>query len=354
MPEEESEGEAVQGPVYAPLPVHEIIVPGARNQVYSRLDQYLVTAFPGHSRSAFKDAIEQGTALVNGQPAKASYKVRAGDHLHVTLPITPHLLPQPENIPLEIIHEDEYLAVINKPPNMVVHPAKGNWSGTLVNALRYHFQQLSGINGDYRPGIVHRLDRDTSGVILIAKEEQTHRALSAQFEHRKVYKEYHVLCQGVLQRDSDYIEKPIGHDPRDRTKMSVFSQVDEERNIKAACTFYEVIERFEGYCYARAYPKTGRTHQIRVHLASVGCPVLADKAYSGRDHLTLSAITRITAEMEDVTLLTRQALHARKLRFQHPMTQKWIEAEAPMPEAIEQTLSALRRYRRWGSPAVGH
>jgi 23S rRNA pseudouridine1911/1915/1917 synthase len=200
------------GPVFAPLPVHEIHVPGTRNQVYGRLDQYLVTAFTGHSRSAFKEAIDHGTALVNGKAVKASYKVRAGDHIVVTLPTTPHLLPQPENIPLDILHEDQYLAVINKPADMVVHPAKGNWSGTLVNALRYHFPQLSGINGDYRAGIVHRLDRDTTGAILIAKEEQTHRALSLQFEHRRVYKEYHCLCQGVLARDSDYVEKAIGHD----------------------------------------------------------------------------------------------------------------------------------------------
>jgi len=347
LPQEDNASIAEAGPVYAPLPVHEIHVPGTRNQVYGRFDQYLVTAFTGHSRSAFKEAIDHGTALVNGKPAKASYKVRAGDHIQVTLPVTPHLLPQPENIPLDLLYEDEYLAVINKPADMVVHPAKGNWSGTLVNALRYHFQHLSGINGDYRPGIVHRLDRDTTGAILIAKEEQTHRALSLQFEHRRVYKEYHALCQGVLDRDSDYVEKAIGHDPHDRTKMAAFNYVDEERDIKPACTFYEVIERYDGYTYAKAYPKTGRTHQIRVHLASVGCPVLADKAYSTRDKLLLSHLTRTVVEHDEV-LLQRQALHAHVLRFQHPILGTWIEAVAPLPMEMLRTMEALREYRPWG------
>lgn len=335
-------------PVFAPLPVHEMTVPGIRSQVYCRLDQYLVDAFPGHSRSSFKEAIDQSLALVNGKPMKASYKVRAGDAIRVTLPITPHLLPQPENIPLQIILEDEYLAVVNKPANMVVHPAKGNWSGTLVNALRYHFQHLSGINGDYRPGIVHRLDRDTTGAILIAKEEKTHRMLSMQFEERKVYKEYHALCQGILSRDSDYVEKAIGHDPRDRTKMAVFNFVDEVKDIKPACTFYEVIERYEGYTYVKAYPKTGRTHQIRVHLAHLGCPVLADKAYSGRDQLLLSQLLNKNLE-EDETLLTRQALHAHKLRFQHPIKGDWIEAVAPLPAEMVRTQEMLKQHRPWSN-----
>jgi 23S rRNA pseudouridine1911/1915/1917 synthase len=351
LPEEEAPP-VEAGPVYAPLPVHEIVVPGTKSQVYGRFDQYLVTAFTGHSRSAFKDAIDHGTALVNGKPVKASYKVRAGDHIQVTLPVTPHLLPQPENIPLAIIFEDEYLAVVNKPADMVVHPAKGNWSGTLVNALRYHFQHLSGINGDYRPGIVHRLDRDTTGAILIAKEEQAHRALCLQFEHRRVYKEYHTLCQGVLTRDSDYVEKAIGHDPHDRTKMAVFNYVNEERDIKPACTFYEVIERYDGFTYAKAYPKTGRTHQIRVHLASVGCPVLADRTYSGRDKVLLSQLTRDIGIEEDEVLLERQALHAHILRFQHPIKGTWIEAVAPLPAEMVRTMEALRKYRPARSNAV--
>ncbi|MFO0812203.1 MAG: RluA family pseudouridine synthase [Gemmatales bacterium] len=337
--------ETPEGPVFAPRPVHEMTVPGVRNQVYGRLDHYLVASFPGHSRSAFKEAIDQNLALVNGKPVKASYKVRAGDAISVTLPVTPHLLPQPENIPLEIILEDEYLAVVNKPANMVVHPAKGNWSGTLVNALRYHFQHLSGINGDYRPGIVHRLDRDTTGVILIAKQERAHRILGMQFEERKVYKEYHALCQGVLERDSDYVEKPIGHDVRDRTRMAVFHEVDEARDIKPACTFYEVIERYQGYCYVKAYPKTGRTHQIRVHLGHLGCPILADKAYSGQSQLLLSHLNPAIGPDQDEILLTRQALHAHKLRFQHPIHGHWVEVVAPLPPEMLRTREMLQLHR---------
>src|SRR5262245_27355030 len=154
-----------------------------------RLDQYLVSAFRGFSRSVFQKVIDASAVLVNGSPAKASYKVRAGDHVRIWLPEPAHELPVPEDIPLSILYEDEFLAVINKPADMVVHPAKGHWSGTLVNALRFHFGQLSHLSGDYRPGIVHRLDRDTSGVIMVAKEEMTHRDLSYQFEHRKVFKE---------------------------------------------------------------------------------------------------------------------------------------------------------------------
>ncbi|MBL8822622.1 MAG: RluA family pseudouridine synthase [Planctomycetia bacterium] len=334
--------------VFAPRPVHEVLVPGVRQQVYGRLDHYLVDTFPGHSRSAFQEAIDQKLALVNGKPVKASYKVRAGDAIQVTLPTTPHLLPQPENIPLDIILEDEYLAVINKPANMVVHPAKGNWSGTLVNALRYHFQHLSGINGDYRPGIVHRLDRDTTGAILIAKEEKTHRMLGMQFEERKVYKEYHALCQGVLARDSDYVEKAIGHDPRDRTKMAVFNYVDEAKDIKPACTFYEVIERYDGYCYVKAYPKTGRTHQIRVHLAHLGCPILADKAYSGQSQFKLSQLNHKLSPEDDSILLHRQALHAHLLRFQHPIKGHWVEAVAPLPEEMMHTRQLLKEHRPLG------
>jgi 23S rRNA pseudouridine1911/1915/1917 synthase len=332
-------------PEYAPRPVHTLVVPGVRNQLYGRLDHYLVLNFKEVSRSSFKEAIDQGLALVNDKPVKASYKVRAGDHIHVTLPTTPHLLPQPENIPLDIIMEDEYLAVINKPANMVVHPAKGNWSGTLVNALRYHFQHLSGINGDYRPGIVHRLDRDTTGVIIIAKQEKAHRILGMQFEERKVYKEYHALCHHVLERDSDYVEKPIGHDLRDRTKMAVFNEVDEARDIKPACTFYEVIERFAGFTYVKAYPKTGRTHQIRVHLAHVGCPILADKAYSGQSQFLMSHVNPAIGPAEDEPLLTRQALHAHKLRFMHPMTGNWVEVVAPLPAEMVRTREMLAQHR---------
>src|SRR5438105_1491719 len=186
-----------------------------------RLDQYLVTLFPDFSRSIIQKAIDAGGVTVNEGSAKSSHKVRLGDRIRIALPEALHETPVPEDIPLSILYEDEFLAVINKPHDMVVHPAKGHWSGTLVNALSFHFGKLSELNGDYRPGIVHRLDRDTSGVILVAKEEMTHRDLSMQFETRKVFKEYVAITAGLLDRDSDYIERRIGHHPRDRVKMMV-------------------------------------------------------------------------------------------------------------------------------------
>jgi 23S rRNA pseudouridine1911/1915/1917 synthase len=307
-----------------------------------RLDQYLAAQFPDFSRSLLKRAIDAGTITVNGEVAKASYKVRNSDLLRIWLPTPRYGLPVPEEIPLDVLYEDEVLAVINKPADMVVHPAKGNWSGTLANALSFHFAELSQAGGEYRPGIVHRLDRDTSGVILVAKEEQTHSALAMQFELRKVFKEYVAITQGVLDRDSDYIEAKITRHRHDRVKMAV-TEDDDDELAKDACTFYEVIERFNGYTFVRVQPRTGRTHQIRVHLASVGCPVLADKAYSGRDQFRLSDL--VTGVEPDEVLMSRQALHAHRLRFMHPQTKKWIEAVAPLPAELERTLEALREHR---------
>jgi 23S rRNA pseudouridine1911/1915/1917 synthase len=309
-----------------------------------RLDQYLAAQFPDFSRSLIRKAIDAGTVMVNGAAAKASYKCRTGDLLRIWLQRPRAGIPVPEEIPLEILFEDRYLALVNKPPDMVVHPAKGNWSGTLANAVSFHFGPVSEAGGEHRPGIVHRLDRDTSGVILIAKEEQTHRELGMMFERRKVFKEYIAITQGVLDRDSDYIEAPIVHHPRERTKMAVTDDEDDE-DAKDAVTFYEVIERFAGYTFVRVQPRTGRTHQIRVHLASVGCPVLADKAYSGRDKLRLGDLVPCDSAEQNQVLLPRQALHAYRLRFQHPRTGEWIEGIAPLPPEFEHTLAALREHR---------
>jgi 23S rRNA pseudouridine1911/1915/1917 synthase len=308
-----------------------------------RLDQYLVTLYPDYSRSVVRKVIDAGSVLVNGQPAKASYKVRNGDQIRIWLPETTHEAPVAEDIPLQTLYEDEYLAVINKPYDMVVHPARGHWSGTLVNALRFHFGELSGLNGDYRAGIVHRLDRDTSGVILVAKDEITHRELGMLFERRKVFKEYVAITAGVLDRDSDYIERRISHHPHDRIKMIVTDEEDED--AKEASSFYEVIERFRGYTFCRIHPRTGRTHQIRVHLASVGCPVLADKIYSGRDRLLLADLKPDIDPAANEVLMPRQALHAHRLRLYHPRLRRTIEAEAPLPPEFEKTLAALRKYR---------
>ncbi len=310
-----------------------------------RLDHYLVSIFPDYSRSVVQRVIEAGGVAVNGKLAKASHKIRHGDHIRVIPPAPTHPLPVAEDIPITILFEDEFLAIVNKPAHMVVHPAKGHWSGTLVNALRFHFDHLSEINGDYRAGIVHRLDRDTSGVIIVAKEEQTHRDLSLLFEQRKVFKEYIALTAGVIDRDSDYIEGRIAHHPHDRVKMTVTDDEDDE-DAKDACSYYEVIERFRGYTFVRVQPRTGRTHQIRVHLASIGCPVLADKVYSGRDCIRLSDLVPNLDPNTDEVLMPRQALHAFRLRFRHPRRGNLMEIEAPLPAEIQKTLAALRLYRK--------
>lgn len=313
-----------------------------------RLDHYLQHHFADYSRTQLKRAIDEGAITVNGQSAKPSQRLKNGDQLAIGLPEARVIEAKPEDIPLTILYEDEWLALIDKPPDMVVHPAKANWTGTLANALAFHFRDLSQVNGPYRPGIVHRLDRDTSGVILIAKEEQTHRDLALQFELRKIFKEYVAITAGVLDRDSDYIEGRIARHHIDRVKMMV-SDDDEDEDAKDAVSFYEVIERFRGFTFVKVQPKTGRTHQIRVHLASVGCPVLADKTYGGRDQFRLSELTSVLPEQDEV-LLSRQALHAHRLRFLHPRKKEWMEVVAPLPVAFERTLAALRQYRSTRRP----
>jgi len=311
-----------------------------------RLDLYLAHALGAEfSRSEIQRAIEAETVLLNGHPTKASYKVRPGDQLRITLPDVTYDAPKAENIPLEILYEDEVLALVNKPADMVVHPAKGNWSGTLVNALQFHFTALSAANGTYRAGIVHRLDRDTSGVILVAKDEKVHRELAMAFEQRRVFKEYIAITAGVPDLDSDYIEVRIRQHPHDRIRMQGTTDPDDP-TAKDACSYYEVVERFRGFALVKVQPRTGRTHQIRIHLGSIDCPVLADKVYSGRDQIWLRELAPELPESEDVQLLARQALHAYKLRFLHPVKGTWLEVEAPFPPDMQRTLDALRTHRK--------
>jgi len=312
-----------------------------------RLDLFLPIFFPDYSRSELQKAIEAGSITVNGRTVRCSYKVRSKDKLHVEMPEPAHEAPKAENIPLDIVYQDEFLAIINKPSDMVVHPAKGNWSGTLANALSWHFKDLSSENGSFRPGIVHRLDKDTSGVILIAFDNRTHRDMSMMFEQRRIFKEYAALTYGVVDRDSDYIEGRIKHHPHDRVKMTVTSDPD-DAEAKDACSYYETVERFRGFSFVRIQPRTGRTHQIRVHLGSIGCNVIADKVYSGRDSLKLSEVTGVIPPEgeEDEVLLKRQALHAYRLRFCHPRLDRWMEFEAPIPPDFEKALVAMRTHRR--------
>jgi 23S rRNA pseudouridine1911/1915/1917 synthase len=232
---------------------------------------------------------------------------------------------------------------------MVVHPARGHWSGTLASALSFHFQQLSQVGGPTRPGIVHRLDRDTSGVMVVAKTDPMHYALAAQFEARTTEKEYLTITAGVPDRDRDRIDQPIGIHPQQREKMAIRADHSTSRD---ASTFYEVVERFPGYALVRVLPKTGRTHQIRVHLAHIGCPVLCDKLYGGRSQITRGELLRRVGPASaadaqahhsgDNILLRRQALHAHRIKLAHPATKEPIEFVAPLPADMQTVIAALR------------
>jgi 23S rRNA pseudouridine1911/1915/1917 synthase len=302
----------------------------------SRLDKFVADQGLGLSRSATQRLIEDGQVSVNGEPVKASYKVRAGDLLVVRLPIVEPSAPVAEPIPLNIVYEDRDLLVVNKPAGMVVHPAPGHPGGTLVNALLAHCPELAAGEHD-RPGIVHRLDRDTSGLILVAKSEKIGRALQHQFKERQVLKSYLALLDGHLRPAWGRIEAPLGRDPNHRQRMAVLA------GGREATTEYHVLEQFAHqlgpaageYSLVEAEPKTGRTHQIRVHFASIGYPVIGDSVY-GRRRPRLP--------------LCRQFLHARRLAFKHPVSRERMEFEAPLPDDLATVLEMLRGTHK-GPPA---
>jgi len=305
-----------------------------------RLDAFLAAKFSDYSRVHLRRAITAGGVNVGGRQKKASYRIRPDDTIEIRLPEMPHEGPEPEDIPLDILFEDEHLVAVNKPPAMVVHPARGHWAGTLASALAFHFDQLSTAGGATRPGIVHRLDRDTSGVLVVAKSNQVHLALAQQFEKRTTEKEYFGIVRGVPDHDRDSITKPIGSHPHHRERMAIR---EGHSTSRTAHTFYEVTERFAGFAALRITPKTGRTHQIRVHLAHIGCPVVCDRFY-GSHATILRGELRRDREDEHV-LLGRQALHAQRLKVTHPITQQPIQFEAPLPADILHLLEELRTSR---------
>ncbi len=318
-----------------------------------RLDLYLTRCYPQYSRVLLRKAIQAGGVEIDGKGGKPSYRLKPGQRIVFTLPELPRSSPVPEEIPLDILYEDDVLAVVNKPADMVVHPSRGHWSGTLVSALAFKYDELSSVRGPERPGIVHRLDRDTSGVILIAKNNVSHARLADLFQTKKIHKEYFAIVSGVPSFDSDVIDLPIGHHPKNREKMMI-ARSDPE--AKSAVTRFEVLERFRGFSTVRALPQTGRTHQIRVHLAHVGTPVLCDKLYGGFSAITLGEIAGRRgdpaplpegedADSFETPILARQALHARRLTFIHPETGKEITVEAPIPGDMQRTLDAIRKYR---------
>ncbi len=290
----------------------------------TRLDKFLVVRFPGYSRTLLQKFCKEGHVRVNGKVIRPGKAVEEGDRVDIRLPQLTRAYAIPENIPLDVIYEDAVLALINKPSNLTVHPGAGQRRGTLANALSYRFGELSSVQGQLRPGIVHRLDKDTSGILLVAKDDLNHHFLARQFRERTIKKEYRAICHGVVEFDSDLISLPLGPDRHRPTRMAVRHDIG-----KASETFYEVIERFDRYTYVLARPRSGRTHQIRVHLAALGHSIVGDKLYGGR-----------IGEFEG--LVHRQMLHARRITFRHPISEEMVTFEAPMAPDMAGLLAHLR------------
>ena len=305
-----------------------------------RLDSFLRRHFPKFSRVKIQRSIAAGDVLIDGQSAKSSTRVKTDQNVSFLVPAAAPEGSLPEDIPLDILFEDDHMVAINKPPAMVVHPAKGHWSGTLTAALAFHFNQLSSVGGPTRPGIVHRLDRDTSGVILVAKTDNAHRELASQFEQRTVNKEYLAIVTPAPDRDSDLINKPIGAHPYQREKKAIRENHATSRD---AVSVYEVEQRYRGFGLIRVKPKTGRTHQIRVHMAHAGYPVLCDKLYSGRASLALKDLTRNEDDVK--VILDRQALHAHQIEFAHPETGQRQTIQAMLPVDMQNTLDCFAKLR---------
>ena len=297
----------------------------------ARLDAFLAARVEGVSRSILKRVIEDGDVLVGGRTAKPSYKLRAGDEIEVELTPDDSTNFAPEDIPLAVVYEDEDLVVVDKPAGLVVHPAGGAPSGTLANALAFHFRQLSTRAGAARPGIVHRLDRDTSGLIAVAKNEAAHENLADQFRARLVFKSYVALVHGRVKDDAGRVEQPIARDPRNRTRMAVVA------NGRPALSLYRVRRRFDRFTLLDVEIKTGRTHQIRVHLQWLKHPVVGDAVYGdGRDNTVTDP--RLRARLGAIN---RQFLHAEQLGFRHPRTDEPLRFTAPLPAELAQFLEEL-------------
>ena len=289
-----------------------------------RLDVYLSDQFVDMSRSYIQKIIKDKKVTVNGKVEKAKYLVKEEDKVVIEIPKPKILEVVPQDIPIEIVYEDDDIIIVNKPQGMVVHPAPGNYEGTLVNAILYHCKgNLSSINGVIRPGIVHRIDKDTSGILMIAKNNNSHNCLAGQLKDHSITREYEFICHGVFKEDNVTVDRPIGRNPKDRLKMAIVP------NGKRAVTHFEVLERFNGYTHVRARLETGRTHQIRVHAMSINHPLVGDPVYGPKN-------SKIK--------LNGQALHAKKLGFIHPTTKEYVEFDSELPDYFQKLLEKLRKY----------
>ena len=302
----------------------------APESVGLRLDRWLAEQCPDLSRSQLQNLIEAGSVTCNGSPLNKKDKLKAGQMILLTLPDPQPIEAQPQNIPLDIVYEDDSLLVVNKPKGMVVHPAPGNPDGTMVNALLWHCAgRLSGIGGAIRPGIVHRIDKDTSGLLVVAKTDAAHQALTEQMSVHSIHRVYHAVVYGNLKEDTGFVEAPIGRDPKDRKKMAVTQQ-----NSKYAYTSWQVLERFGNFTYIACKLKTGRTHQIRVHMASIGHPLAGDAVYGPKNC---------------IRSLNGQCLHAKELGFVHPATGEWMQFDSSLPDWFQDYLNRLRKESRHGA-----
>ena len=296
-----------------------------------RLDAFLASQIDGWSRARLQKLIESEDVLVNGKPSKPSYKLREGDDLEIELTATSTVEFAPENIPIDVVYEDDTLVVVNKPAGLVVHPAAGTPSGTLANALAFHFQRLPGGGNNVRPGIVHRLDRDTSGLLVVAKTEAALENLSDQFRDRTVFKSYVALVHGRVMSNSGKIDQPLARDPSNRTRMAVV------RGGRNALSLYRVRRTFQRFTLLDVELKTGRTHQIRVHLAWLKHPVVGDETYGGGRDNTIQD-PQLRARIRN---LKRHFLHAEKLAFTHPVTKEVMKFESPLPAELSELLELL-------------
>lgn len=295
----------------------------AKEEAGIRIDKYLSQQVPDISRSYLQKVIKDGQVTVGGKAVKANYKVAGGDVIEMDLPEAVEPEIEPERIPLDILYEDADVILINKPKGMVVHPSAGHSSGTLVNALLYHCQgELSGINGILRPGIVHRIDKDTTGVLIACKNDRAHNALAEQLKEHTITRWYRAIVCGNVKEEEGMVDAPIGRHPTDRKRMAVVKQGGKE-----AVTHYQVLERFGGYTYIECRLETGRTHQIRVHMTSIGHPLLGDEIYG---------------KMKSPFRLEGQTLHAMVFGFLHPSTGEYMEFQAPLPSYFEHLLKVLR------------
>ena len=316
----------------------DIVVPPGK--VRERLDVFLTRHVENATRSKVQKAIGGGNVLVDGKQVKPSHKVSPGEVVHVTISKSPPPDVIPENIPLDIVYEDEYLLVVNKPAGMVTHPAYGNYSGTLVNALLHYSNALSRVNTVIRPGIVHRLDKDTSGLMVIAKDDVTHAKLAKQFSQRTIEREYWALVWGLFKKSKGVIEASLGRSKSDRKKIAVTAEG------KHAVTEYEVMKAFEFLSLVRLKLLTGRTHQIRVHLHHIGHPVLGDPTYGGRRivYEPPRSDVRIKQQVQELLGMTdRQALHAKTLGFIHPSTGKFMKFDSALPEDFQAVIKGIEK-----------